>query len=141
MKKMSLKIIEYYQSSDFLKIKDTCEVLMSTQRDFNEYIIEKVESISCLFGIRIVRNETINEDEYNYIRPYRKSVTPFTAEVSAIVFASAENNPLEYVIKYFYPNKNMYPEQIQKLHLLLEELATLKDARKIIENYNSKNAG
>ena len=129
------KILEYYQSSDFLKIKDTCEVLMSTQRDFNEYIIEKVESISCLFGIRIVRNETINEDEYNYIRPYRKSVTPFTAEVSAIVFASAENNPLEYVIKYFYPNKNMYPEQIQKLHLLLEELATLKDARKIIENY------
>ncbi len=32
------KILEYYESSDFLKIKNTCEVLMSTQREFNEYI-------------------------------------------------------------------------------------------------------
>ena len=37
------KILEYYESSDFLKIKDTCEVLMSTQREFNEYITEKVQ--------------------------------------------------------------------------------------------------
>ena len=129
------RILEYYESSDFLKIKETCEVLMSTQREFNEYITEKVESISHLFGTRVVRNETINDDEYQYIRPYKKTITPFTAEVSAAVFASAENNPIDYVIKNFYPNKAIYPEQIQKLHLLVEELATLKDARNIIENY------
>ena len=129
------KILEYYDSPAFLKLKETCEVLMSTQREFNEYIIEKVDSISKLFGTRIVRNETINEDEYQYIRPYKKSITPFTAEVSAAVFASAENNPLDYVVKNFYPNKKMYPEQIQKLHLLLEELETLRDAKRIIDNY------
>jgi len=129
------KILEYYKSSDFLKIKETCEVLMSTQREFNEYIIEKVESISQLFGSRVVRNETINDDEYNYIRPYKKTITPFTAEVSAAVFASAENNPLEYVVKNFYPNKKLYPEQIQKLYLLVEELETLREAKQIIENY------
>ncbi len=132
------RILEYYKSSDFLKIKETCEVLMSTQREFNEYITEKVESISCLFGTRVIRNETINDDEYQYIRPYKKAITPFTAEVSAAVFASAENNPLEYVIKNFYPNKEVYPEQIQKLHLLVEELATLKEARQIIENYKEE---
>lgn len=38
------------------------------------------------------------------------------AEVSAAVFASAENSPLEYVIKSFYPNKNLYSGQIQNLH-------------------------
>ena len=129
------KILEYYDSPAFLKLKETCEVLMSTQREFNEYIIEKVDSISKLFGTRIVRNETINEDEYQYIRPYKKSITPFTAEVSAAVFASAENNPLDYVVKNFYPNKKMYPEQIQKLHSLLEELETLRDAKRIIDNY------
>ena len=42
---------------------------MSTQREFNEYIIEKVESVSKLFGTKVVRNETVNDDEYNYIRP------------------------------------------------------------------------
>ena len=89
---------------------------MSTQREFNEYIVEKVESISRLLGTRVTRNETINEDEYQYIRPYKKTITPFTAEVSAAVFASSENSPLEYVIKSFYPNKNLYPEQIQKPH-------------------------
>ena len=31
------RILDYYESSDFLKIKDTCEALMSTQREFNEY--------------------------------------------------------------------------------------------------------
>ena len=129
------RIIEYYESSDFLKIKETCEVLMSTQREFNEYITEKVESISTLFGTRVVRSSTVNSDEYNYIRPYKKTITPFTAEVSAAVFASAENNPLEYVVKNFYPNKIMYPEQIQKLRLLVEELETLREAKQIIENY------
>ena len=129
------RILEYYESSDFFKVKETCEVLMSTQREFNEYISEKVDSISQLFGTRVVRNTTVNEDEYNYIRPYKKTVTPFTAEVSATVFASAENNPLEYVVKNFYPNKSMYPEQIQKLQLLVEELETLREAKQIIENY------
>lgn len=132
---MNQKILEYYESPSFLMIKETCEVLMSTQREFNEYITEKAQSISKLFGTRVVRNETINNDEYNYIRPYKKTITPFTAEVSATVFASAENNPLEYVVKYFYPNKKLYPEQIQKLHRLVEELETLRDAKQIIENY------
>lgn len=129
------RIIEYYESPDFSKIKDTCEALMSSQREFNEYITEKVQSISKLFGTRVVRNETVNDDEYNYIRPYKKTITPFTAEVSAAVFASAENNPLDYVVKYFYPNKKSYPEQIQKLYQLVEELETLRDAKQIIENY------
>lgn len=133
--KKNKKILEYYDSPEFIMIKETCEVLMSTQREFNEYITEKLESISKLLGTKISRNETINEDEYQYIRLYKKTITPFTAEVSAAVFASAENKPLEYVVKHFYPNKEMYPEQIQKLHLLVEELATLKDAKQIIENY------
>lgn len=132
------KILAYYESSDFLKIKETCEVLMNTQREFNEYIIEKVQMVSQLFGTRVVRNETINADEHNYIRPYKKTVTPFTAEVSATVFASAENNPLEYVVKNFYPNKSLYPEQILKLYSLVEELETLKDAKRIIENYKAE---
>lgn len=134
----SQRILEYYESPNFLKIKETCEVLMSTQREFNEYIMEKVESISKLFGTKIVRNETINDDEYEYIRPYKKTITPFTAEVSATVFASAENNPMEYLVKQFYPNKQMYPEQIQKLHLLVEELETLREAKQIIENYKAE---
>lgn len=125
----------YYASPDFSKIKDTCEALMSTQREFNEYINENVQSISTLFGTRVVRSETVVDDEYNYIRPYKKTITPFTAEVSATVFASAENSPLEYVVKYFYPDKKRYPEQIQKLQLLIEELETLKGAKQIIENY------
>ena len=132
------KILNYYDSPEFLKIKDTCEALMSTQREFNEYITEKVETISQLFGVRVVRNETINEDEYQYVRLYKKTITPFTAEVSAAVFASAENSPLEYVVKNFYPNKELYPEQIQKLHLLVEELATLREAKAIIENYKQE---
>lgn len=132
------RILAYYDSSSFLKIKETCEVLMSSQREFNEYITEKVQTISQLFGTKVVRNETVNEDEYAYIRPYKKTITPFTAEVSATVFASAENNPMEYLIKNFYPNKKMYPEQIQRLHLLLEELETLREAKQIIENYKTE---
>ena len=129
------KILDYYESEDFKKIKSTCEALMSSQKEFNEYINEKVHAISSLFGTRVIRNETVTEDEHNYIRPYKKTITPFTAEVSSAVFASAENNPLEYIVKNFYPNKSMYPEQIQKLQLLIEELETLRDAKQIIENY------
>lgn len=129
------QILEYYESPDFLKIKETCDILMRTQREFNEYINKKVQTISKLFGTKVIRNKTINNDEYNYIRPYKKTITPFTAEVSASVFANAENAPLEYVVKNFYPNKNVYPEQIQKLHLLVEELETLRDAKQIIDNY------
>ena len=55
--------------------------------------------------------------------------------MSAAVFSSAENQPLDYVVKYFYPDKNKYPEQIQKLQLLVEELQTLREAKQIIENY------
>ena len=132
------RILDYYKSYDFAKIKDTCEVLMSSQREFNEYISEKVQSISTLFGTRIVRNETVNDDENNYIRPYKKTITPFTAEVSSTVFASAENSPLEYIVKNFYPNKKMYPEQIQKLYLLVQELETLREAKQIIENYKAE---
>lgn len=132
------RILNYYKSPDFLRIKETCEVLMGTQREFNEYIAEKAESVSKLFGTRVVRNQTVNDDEYSYIRTYKKTITPFTAEVSATVFASAENSPLEYVVKYFYPNKEQYPEQIQKLHLLIEELETLKEAKQIIENYKKE---
>lgn len=129
------KIFIYYNSLAFRKIKATCEALMASQREFNEYISQKVESLSALFGTRIVREETVVADEYNYIRPYKKSITPFTAEVSAAVFASAENRPLDYVVKYFYPNKKDYPVQIRKLELLIEELETLRDAKRIIENY------
>ena len=132
------RILEYYDSADFLKVKETCKALMSSQREFNEYIDEKVQTISHLFGTRVVRNETVNDDEYNYIRPYKKTITPFTAEVSATVFASAENNPMEYIVKYFYPNKKIYPEQIQNLYHLVEELETLRDARQIIENYKTE---
>lgn len=129
------KILKYYDSYDFKRIKETCSSLMNSQKDFNEYIDVKVKNLVKLFGTKVIRNETINKDEYNYIRPYKKDITPFTAEVSAAVFGSAENNPLEYVIKYFYSNKSYYKEQISNLYLLIEELETLKDAKKIIENY------
>lgn len=133
--KKNQDIKDYYISDNFKQIKDSCENLMNSQREFNEYIDEKAESISKLFGKRIVRTETSIEDTNNYIRPYKKSIDAFTAEVSANVFASAENNPIEYVVKYFYPNKIDYPEQIQKLQTLVEELETLSEAKDIIENY------
>ncbi len=53
--------------------------------------------------------------------------------MSAQVSASAENNPIDYIVKYFYPNKVQYPEQIQRLQTLIEELETLKEAKVIIE--------
>ena len=131
------RILEYYRSPEFAKIKGSCKTLMDSQREFNEYINEKIKSISTLFGTRVVRNETVNEDEYNYIRPYKKTITPFISEVSATVFSSAENSPLDYVVKYFYPNKELYPQQIQNLYKLVEELETLKDAKQIIEKYKA----
>lgn len=45
---MNQQILEYYESPDFLKIKETCKVLMNSQREFNEYINDKVQSISRL---------------------------------------------------------------------------------------------
>lgn len=131
----SQRIIIYYNSPEFANIKSTCAALIDSQKEFNEYIRQKADSIATLFGTKVVRNETVNDDKYNYIRPYKKSVTPFTAEVSAAVFASAENNPMEYIVKYFYPNKSQYPKQIEKLQLLIEELETLREAKVIIENY------
>ena len=129
------RISKYYASEDFAQIKETCNLLTQSRKEFNEYIEEKAQSISRLFGIRVVRNETQNEDTYNYIRAYKKSITPFTAEVSSSVFGSAENNPMGYIVKYFYPNKSQYKEQIQKLRILIEELETLKEAKDIIDNY------
>ena len=128
-------IAQYYKSEDFARLKETCKALNASRKDFNEYIEEKAQSISKLFGTRIVRNETQNEDSFNYIRAYKKSITPFTAEVSAAVFGSAENNPIDYIIKYFYPNKSQYKEQIQNLRILIEELETLREAKTIIDNY------
>ena len=129
------RISDYYRSKAFAKIKETCNLLTQSQREFNEYINEKAQSITQLFGTRIVRNETQNEDVYNYIRAYKKSITPFTAEVSSTVFGSAENNPIGYIVKYFYPNKSQYIVQIEKLRVLIEELETLKEAKVIIDNY------
>lgn len=129
------RISEYYASDEFAKIKATCYSLNLSRKEFNDYIDEKAQSISKLFGTRVVRNETHHEDTYNYIRAYKKSITPFTAEVSSSVFGSAENNPINYIVKYFYPNKWQYKEQIQKLKILIEELETLKEAKVIIDNY------
>ena len=42
------------------------------------------------------------------------------------------------MVKNFYPNKKLYPEQIQKLYRLVEELETLRDAKQIIENYKAE---
>ncbi len=132
------QILDYYSSSEFEQIKATCKSLMDSQKEFNDYIREKAQSISKLFGTRITRSETVVDDEYNYIRPYKKSITPFNAEVSSQVFSSAENNPIDYIIKYFYPNKDQYPAQITNLQLLIEELETLRDAKEIINNYKKE---
>lgn len=129
------RIEEYYESDNFRRIKSTCDSLMQSQKEFNEYINEKAEKISNLFGKRIVRNETETNDVYNYIRAYKKTITPYTAEVSATVFSSAENNPIPYIIKYFYPNRGLYKIQAEQLRTLIEELETLKEAKDIIENY------
>ena len=129
------RIKEYYESKEFENIKETSKLLMQSHIEFNQYISQKAESISKMFGTRVVRNETTNEDIYNYVRFYKKSITPFSVEVSSTVFGSAENNPIEYVIKYFYPNIDMYKEQIEKLCILIEELESLREADIIINNY------
>ena len=133
--KQNQKILDYYKSDEFAKVKKSCETLMGAQKEFNEYIDEKVQAIAGYFGSRVVRTDTTHTDTNNYIRPYKKTITPFTAEVSSTVFASAENNPMAYIVKNFYLNKQQYPESIKKLHSLVEELETLKDAKKIIETY------
>ena len=125
----------YYSSRDFDELKKTCNLLMNSQKDFNAYVEEKIRAISKMFGTRITRNETEHEDVYNYVRTYNKTISPFTAELSSAVFGSAENNPIQYLIKYFYPNKSMYKEQIIDLKNLLNELEALKDAKVIIDNY------
>lgn len=66
------KISQYYASDDFKQIKDTCTSLNISRKEFNEYIEEKAQSISKLFGTRIVRNETQHEDTYDYVRVYKK---------------------------------------------------------------------
>lgn len=126
-------LLDYYSSSDFKRIQVTCEEMMSAQYDFNQYITIKAAQISNLLGLRITRNETSVLNNYNYIRPYKKSLSPFIAEVSAQVFSSAENAPIDYVIKYFYSDKSKHIEQIQSLQSLLGELETLEEARQIIE--------
>lgn len=135
---LNQKILNYYDSPEFERIKSTCQTMINSQKEFNDYIKEKVEAVSKLFGKRTLRDETIYEDKNQYVRAYKKTVAPFTAQVSAQVFSSAENNPMNYLVKTFYPNKAAYPQQIQDLYKLVEELETLKDAREIIENYKAE---
>lgn len=129
------RIRDYYDSDDFSKLKQTCDALVQSQKEFNEYVDEKAAAVTKLFGTRVVRNETQNEDAYNYIRAYKKTINPFTAEVSSHVFGSAENNPIGYIVKYFYPSKSQYKDQIEKLQILIGELETLREAKVIIDNY------
>ena len=130
------KRLDYYTSPSFIRIKKLCDSLLASQRSFNEYLDEKINNLSLLFGGKnISREETIYDDIYKYIHPYKKTIDPFVAEVSAAIFSSAENKPLNYIIKYFYPNKEQYPEQIEKLQSFITELQTLKDAKEIIDNY------
>ncbi len=135
IEKKNRKLYDYYISNEFGELKKTCELLINSQKDFNTYIDEKIELISKSFGTRIVRNETEHDDVYNYVRTYNKTVSPFTVELSSTVFSSAENNPMQYLIKCFYPDKSLYKEQIVDLKNLLNELESLKDAKCIIDNY------
>ena len=92
-------------------------------RNTNEYA-KRVQWIYCReswihFSTFWNKGYSKRNNQWGWIPIYssiQKTITLFTAEVSAAVFASEENSPLEYVIKSFYPNKNLYPEQIQKLH-------------------------
>lgn len=127
------KLLKYYRSKDFLSIRTACNTLMQSQLEFNQYIEEKSNSLASLLGGTVLREETVHDDGKNYIRPYVKDVTPFTAEVSAAVFASAENDPMKYIVKHFYADKARLPQQLQKLYTLVEELETLNEARAIIE--------
>ena len=51
------------------------------------------------------------------------------------MFGSAENNPIGYIVKYFYPSKSQYKDQIEKLQILIGEIETLREAKVIIDNY------
>lgn len=135
VKTLNENILSYYESNEFSKVKESCKQLMDSKKDFNEYINEKVESIKKLFGLGDLRNETKHDNEYKYNRKYEKIVSPFAKEVSRTIFSSAENNPIEYVIKYFYEDRNEYEGEIEKLKSLLNELETLNDAKQIINNY------
>ena len=135
IKTLNENILSYYESNEFSKVKESCKQLMDSKKDFNEYINEKVESIKKLFGLGDLRNETKHDNEYKYNRKYEKIVSPFAKEVTRTIFSSAENNPIEYVIKYFYEDRNEYESEIEKLKSLLNELETLNDAKQIINNY------
>lgn len=129
------KISDYYDSSEFAKIKQTCDALTQSQKEFNEYISEKASLIATLFGKKVVRDETQHNDIFNYNRKYVKSLDAFSTDVSSSVLSAAENNPIPYVVKHFYPDKTKYKVQIEKLQTLLDELETLKEAKAIIDNY------
>lgn len=43
------KIKDYYESEEFSKIKETSSLITQSQRKVNEYIDEKVQSITQLF--------------------------------------------------------------------------------------------
>lgn len=135
---MNNQLISYYNSTDFDKVKETCKKLIDSQKDFNDYIKEKVEIITKEFGLNNDRSETMHNNSYKYNRNYQKIVSPFRQELTNITFSSAENNPIDYVIKYFYKDNNVYEDEIIKLKSLLNELETLKDARKIISNYKKE---
>lgn len=129
------RICDYYDSEEFAKIKQTCDILTQSQIEFNEYIREKTESLAQIFGNKIVRSETEHNDIYNYNRKYKKILDPFRVEVSSSVLSAAENESIAYIVKYFFSDKSKYKEQIEKLQTLLNELETLKDAKQIINNY------
>lgn len=131
-------LLNYYKSDDFIKLKSIYKSLTKNQIEFNEYIKEKTKHIIDLFGKSNDRNETQYNDNYNYIRPYKKSIDYFTVNVSPSIFASAENDPITYIIKYFYSNKDDYLKYIQNLKHLIEEIETLKEAKIIIDNYNKQ---
>lgn len=90
---------------------------MQKFREFNNILQRKLNPFLDFWEQGLLEMKQSMRMNTNIFVHTKKTITPFTAEVFAAVFASAENSPLEYVIKSFYPNKNLYPEQIQKLPL------------------------
>lgn len=125
----------YYASPEFEALYTHCATCMDMQREFNEYVDAKLKNLTTYLGTRVCRDATIHTDTVDYLHPYQKEISPFTAELSAQVFASAENNPLQYIVKCFYPDKAQYPVQIQNLQTLLNEMATLREAKAIIDEH------
>lgn len=125
----------YYASPEFEALYTHCATCMDMQREFNEYVDAKLKKLTTYLGTRVCRDATIHTDTVDYLHPYQKEISPFTAELSAQVFASAENNPLQYIVKCFYPDKAQYPAQIQNLQMLLNEMATLREAKAIIDEH------